>query len=86
MTVRVVVPLVVSDVGAIEQVASFIFAGTEQVKLTVPVKLLRGATVRVVEPDWPGLEMLMVVGLAVKSKSGGACVTLILTAEEVESA
>src|SRR5439155_15748686 len=43
-TVRTVVPVVVTEVGDKEQLASLMFAGTAQVKLTAPVNPLVGPT------------------------------------------
>jgi hypothetical protein len=51
VTVSVVVPLVVTEAGLSEQLASFIVAGTVQVMLAVPMNPLVGLTVRVVVPD-----------------------------------
>ena len=88
VTVSIAFPFVVTEAGLSEQLASFIATGTAQVTLTVPVNPLVALTVNVEVPDWPGLEMLRVVGLAVKVKSGGADVTVTVTAtaSEVEPA
>ena len=78
VTVRTVVPELVTEVGARAQAASLIVVGTAQEKVTLPVNPLAGLTVRVVLPDWPGLAMLKLVGLAVKVKSGGGAETVIV--------
>jgi hypothetical protein len=51
VTVSVVVPVVTSEAGLSEQLASFIVAGTAHAKLTAPVNPLVGLRVRVVVPD-----------------------------------
>jgi hypothetical protein len=61
-TVSVVVVVGVIEGAANAQVPS-IAAGTEQVKVTVPVKPLMGLRPIVVLPDAPGAEMTNVFGL-----------------------
>jgi hypothetical protein len=84
-TVRVVVLPGVIEVLANEQLPT-IAAGTEQVKLTEPVKPLTGLTPIVVVPDAPGAEMANEVGLGTTLKSGVPLVTLIVVAEGVDEA
>lgn len=72
VTVSVVLPLVGTKVGESEQVDSFIAAGTEQVKFTIPVNPLTALTVRGVDADWPALGMLKLAASAVKVKPGDA--------------
>ena len=86
VTVSIVVPLLVTKAGFNEQLASLIASGTVHLRLTTSVNPLVGLTVRVVVPDWPGLVMLKLAGLAVKVKSGGAVVTVTVVAVDVEPA
>jgi hypothetical protein len=68
--VAVTLPLVVTELALNEQAASDIAGGTAQVKATVPVNPVPGVTVMVEVPDWPGAEMLTLVGFAARLKSG----------------
>lgn len=86
MTVSVALPEVVTEDGDIEHVDSAIAAGTVQVKFTAPVNPLVGVKVRVEVPDCPGLEILMVPGLAARVNPGGADVTVTETGADVELA
>jgi len=67
---RATLPLEGREVGFSEQVAWLIALGTEQVRLTAPVKPLFSATLMAEAADWPGLAMLRLAGLAVRTKSG----------------
>ncbi len=81
VTVSVVEPLVVTEVGFMEQAAAVIEIGTAHVKVTEPVNPLLGVSVIFEVPDCPGDRLLMLVGSADSEKSGG---TLTVTGEEVE--
>ena len=70
MIVIVVLPLVTIDDGLAEQVASFIVAGTVQLRATVPVNPGPEVTTTEEVPDWPGAEMLTLVGFADRAKPG----------------
>jgi hypothetical protein len=81
---------VVEVVGVIElessaQVASVIAVGTAQVKVTVPVKLLRGLMPIEVLPDEPGDAMAIEFGLDTTLKSGVPLLTVIGRGEDVEA-
>src|ERR1700747_509619 len=62
--VNVELPLVATVVGLIAQVALGMVKKLGHWNEIVPVKLYRAAAVMTVEPDWPGAEMLMLVGFA----------------------
>jgi hypothetical protein len=84
-TVSVVVVVGVNVEEASEQLLSVIDAGTEQVKLTLPVKPLMAVMLMVVVPDAPGEEMLKEVGLATTLKLGAPAVMVTVRGEEVEA-
>jgi hypothetical protein len=63
-TVSVVVPLVVTEAGLNEQLASFMAAGTLQVKLTVPENDPSAFYVIIEVPDSPAAAMVRRVGRA----------------------
>lgn len=81
--VRVVLPLVTSDDGFAEQVASFIVVGTTQLNVTVPVNPVSGLIVIVEDPLCPGAVIVMLVGFDDNSKPG---MTVIVRGAEVEPA
>lgn len=83
VTVSVALPLVTREGGLNEQVASFIVAGTMQLRAIVPVNPPLGLSVIDEVPDCPGAEMLMLVGFADKLKPG---MTVTLIGVEVELA
>jgi hypothetical protein len=83
-TVSVVVVVGVIVEEASPQLPS-IDAGTEQVKLTLPVKLLMGVMLMVVVPDAPGEETLNEVGLATTLKLGAPAVMVTVWGEDVEA-
>ncbi len=81
VTLSVVVPLVVREVGFMEQAAPVIANGTAHAKLTEPVNPLDAASVIFEVADWPGDRFEMLVGSADSVKSGG---TVTVTGAEVE--
>jgi hypothetical protein len=81
VTVTVVLPLVAREEGFAEQVASFIVAGTAQLKVIVAANPPAGLTVIEELPDCPGAEMLKLAGFADKLKPG-ISVTVIGVEEE----
>lgn len=81
VTVSVVEPLVVTEVGLMEQAAAVMANGTAHVKVTEPVNPLLAASVIFEVADWPGDKLVMLVGSADRVKSGG---TLTVTGAEVE--
>jgi hypothetical protein len=56
---------------------------SEQVTLTVPVKLFRAVAEIVVVPDWPGEGIVKLVGVAVKLKLGVPVEVVMEAAAEV---
>jgi hypothetical protein len=81
VTVSVALPLVVREAGFNVQVASLMLKGTVQFKLTVPVNPGSEVDVIVVVPDWPGTEMLMLVGFN-ERLNPGMTVTVTVVDEE----
>jgi hypothetical protein len=77
-------------VGVIEGAANVqlpsIAGGTEQAKVTAPVKLLTGCRPIAVLPDAPGDEMTNEFGLGTTLKSGVPLETVIVVAEAVVEA
>jgi hypothetical protein len=86
LTVRVVVWLGVIEAEASKQVPPVIVEGTEQLKLTVPVKPLRGVMLIVVVPEAPGDEIENEVGLATTLKSAAPLVMVTMVDEGVVEA
>ena len=84
LTVSVVEVVGVMELEASEQVDSDIAVGTAQVKVTVPVKPLRGLMPIEVVPDAPGDAMAIEDGLGTTLKSGVPLVTVTVTGEEFE--
>lgn len=85
-TVSVVVLPGINEVEASRQLPPVIADGTEQLKLTVPVKPLMAVGSIVVLPDAPGAEMANEAGFATKLKSGVPPEMVIVVAEEVVEA
>jgi hypothetical protein len=84
-TVSVVVELLgVIEEEASTQLAPVIVEGTEQVKPTVPLKLLMGVRPTWVLPDWPGDVTMIEFGVATKPKSGAPIETVTVVTEEVD--
>jgi hypothetical protein len=84
LTVSVVEVVGVMELESSEQVASDIAVGTAQVKVTVPVKPLRGLRPIAVLPVAPGDAMAIEFGFGTTLKSGVPLVTVTVTGEEFE--